>query len=112
MSYIDTKYTVIGTDNEKGITGFIYMDTIFYAYDRSSETCVLCTSIPMDKVFRLNADYCRSYIREINRISPKGFSNLKVVKIETKYDFETMIINTKWYEVMDNDEHIEMGVAK
>ena len=46
MSYTDTKYAVIGTDNEK-VTGFIYMDTIFYAYDRSSETCVLCTSIPI-----------------------------------------------------------------
>lgn len=110
MKYCDNKYALIGTENSNGDTGFIYIDRGCHDYSWSSEPCAYRTPIPNNNVFDCSLSACKSKRKEVTEIAPNKFSNVKVIMIETAYDFINMTVKTKWFEVMDNDELAELGV--
>ena len=110
MTNMDTKYAVIGTNNNIEKTGFIYIDRGCPDYSYSNEPDAVVTQIPNDKALHYSIYSCKNIIEFIKTNIPSKFSNLKIVKIETTYDFANMRITTKLFEVMDNDELVELGV--
>ena len=109
MTNIDIKYAVMGTKNSTEETGFIYIDRGCSDYSFSNEPTVIVTQTPNDKTLHYSISSCKNIIEFIKTNIPSQFSTLKTLCIETTYDFENMRITTKLFEVMDNDELIELG---
>ena len=109
MTNVDIKYAVIGTNNSIDKTGFLYIDRGCHDYSYSNEPNVVVTQILNDKTEHYSMYPCKNIIEFIRTNIPSKFSNLKMVAIETTYDFANMRIITKLFEVMDNNELIELG---
>ena len=109
MTNMAIRYAVIGTKNSTKETGFIYIDRGCSDYSFSNEPNAVVTQIPNDKTLHYSISICNNTIEFIKTNIPSKFSNLKIVAIETTYDFENMRITTKLFEVMDNNELIELG---
>lgn len=109
MTNMDIKYAVMGTKNSTKETGFIYIDRGCSDYSFSNEPNAVVTQIRNDKTFHYSISSCKNIIEFIKTNIPSKFSNLKIVAIETTYDFANMRITTKLFEVMDNNELIELG---
>ena len=109
MTNIDIKYAVMGTRNSTKETGFIYIDRGCSDYSFSNEPTAVVTQTPNSKTMHYSISSCKDTIEFIQKNIPSQFSNLKTLYIETTYDFENMRITTKIFEVMDNNELIELG---
>jgi hypothetical protein len=109
MTNIDIRYAVIGTNNSINETGFIYIDRGCHDYSYSNEPNAIVTQIPNDKTLHYSIYSCKNVLEFIKTNIPSKFSNLKIVAIETTYDFANIRITTKLFEVMDNDELVELG---
>lgn len=109
MTNMDIRYAVMGTKNSTKETGFIYIDRGCSDYSFSNEPNAVVTQIPNDKTLHYSISSCNDTIEFIRKNIPSQFSNLKTLCIKTTYDFENIRITTKIYEVMDNNELIELG---
>ncbi len=109
MLNTDVNYAVIGKKSSTKEAGFIYIDRGCSDYSFSNEPSIVVSQTPSPKALHYSISPCKDIIKFIQENFSSQVFDLKILCIETTYDWESIQITTKIYEVMDNNELIELG---
>lgn len=109
MLNTDVNYAVVGKKYSTKEMGFIYIDRGCSDYSFSNEPSVVVSQTPFSKALHYSVSPCKDIVKFIQENFSSQIFDLKILCIETTYDWESIQITTKIYEVMDNNELVELG---